>query len=137
MRPALRCLVVAVILLCGACASRTDSQVPTRAASLPSRVPASPVASVLPGSLANPDPQPAVEAATRDAAVHLGVSAADLQVDQVDARQWGDSSLGCPRPGLMYSQIVTPGFVIVISGAGKRLEYHTDARARVVLCQES
>jgi hypothetical protein len=42
----------------------------------------------------------------------------------------------------MYSQIVTPGFLIVISGGGagggavKQLEYHSDARGNVVLCQE-
>jgi hypothetical protein len=37
----------------------------------------------------------------------------------------------------MDSQVVTPGFLIVISGAGKTLEYHTDSRDRVVLCRES
>jgi hypothetical protein len=37
----------------------------------------------------------------------------------------------------MYSQIVTPGFLVFLSGAGKRLEYHTDARGTVVLSQES
>jgi hypothetical protein len=36
----------------------------------------------------------------------------------------------------MYSQIVTPGFLIVISGGDKVLEYHSDARGRIVLCQE-
>jgi hypothetical protein len=72
----------------------------------------------------------------KDAAAHLGVSVADVRVERVEARQWPDSSLGCPRPGVMYSQIVTPGFLIIISGGGKTLEYHTDARARVVLCQE-
>jgi hypothetical protein len=77
-----------------------------------------------------------VDAALRDAAAHLGVGIDSLHVDQVEARQWGDSSLGCPRPGLMYSQIVTPGFLVVISGTGKVLEYHSDARARIVLCQE-
>ena len=94
------------------------------------------MASVLPGSSSSADPQPAVDAAQRDAAAHLGVSPAALKVDQVEPRQWGDSSLGCPKPGQMYSQIVTPGFVIIISGAGKQLEYHADTRGRVVLCQE-
>ena len=38
----------------------------------------------------------------------------------------------------MYSQVVTPGYLIVISAAAARqLEYHTDARGRVVLCQET
>jgi hypothetical protein len=91
---------------------------------------------VLPDSSANAEPQPAVDAALRDAAAHLGVSPTNLKVDQVEPRQWGDSSLGCPKPGLMYSQIVTPGFVITVSGAGKQLEYHSDTRGRVVLCQE-
>ncbi len=94
------------------------------------------MASVLPGSSSSADPQPAVDAAQRDAAAHLGVSPAALKVDQVEPRQWGDSSLGCPKPGQMYSQIVTPGFLIIISGAGKQLEYHADTRGRVVLCQE-
>jgi len=91
---------------------------------------------MLPGSSSAADSQPAVDAAMRDAAAHLGVSQANLNVDQVEPRQWGDSSLGCPKPGLMYSQVVTPGFVVVISGAGKQLEYHADTRGQVVLCQE-
>ena len=84
-----------------------------------------------------PDSQAAVDAALNDAAAHLGVNRDQLQVDQVEAREWGDSSLGCPRPGLLYSQIVTAGFLIIISTGPKQLEYHTDSRGRVVLCKET
>jgi hypothetical protein len=77
-----------------------------------------------------------VDAALADAAVHLGVSRADLQVERVEAHVWADSSLGCPKPGLMYSQIVTPGYLIVIAAGARNLEYHSDARGNVVLCQE-
>src|ERR1700704_6230107 len=130
MGPVRAWLLIATTLLLSACASGPATPVPTPAAPAPppSPAPASPVASVLPGSSSAADPQPAVDAALRDAAEHLGVSPATLQVDQVEARQWGDSSLGCPKPGQMYSQIVTPGFVIIISGAGKQLEYHADTR---------
>lgn len=72
-----------------------------------------------------------------DAAVHLGVSQDQLRVESVQPEQWPDSSLGCPQPGEMYSQIVTPGFLIVITSGSKRLEYHTDGRSRVKLCSES
>jgi len=97
-----------------------------------------PVSSSLPGSNEVPDSQPAIATALGDAASHLGVIPSDLHVGQVEAHQWPDSSLGCPKPGLLYSQIVTPGFLIVISSSsGKQLEYHTDARGRVVLCKES
>jgi hypothetical protein len=136
MRPAPAWLLIAATLSLTACAVGSGSQVPTPVAPLQATAAASPVASVLPGSSSNPDPQPSVDAALSDAAAHLGVSPAALHVDQVEPREWGDSSLGCPKPGLMYSQIVTPGLLIVISGAGKQLEYHSDTRGRVVLCQE-
>lgn len=82
---------------------------------------------------------PVVDAALTDAATHLSVGKDQLRVDQVEPRQWPDSSLGCPQPGQLYSQIVTPGYLIIISSssAGKQLEYHTDARSRVTLCHES
>jgi hypothetical protein len=70
------------------------------------------------------------------AADQVAASPADVHVEQVEAHQWGDSSLGCPRPGVQYSQVVTDGYLIVVTAAGKTLEYHSDARGRVVLCQE-
>jgi hypothetical protein len=92
----------------------------------------------LPGSNANPDAQLAIDAALQDAASHLAVPNNQLRVDQVEPHKWPDSSLGCPQPGMMYSQIVTPGFLIVISStSGKQLEYHTDGGSRVVLCKET
>jgi hypothetical protein len=90
------------------------------------------VSSPSPGAQSNP----AVEAALRDASTHLGVPVTDLTVKSVEARTWSDASLGCPRQGVLYAQVLTPGYLVVISGAGKELEYHTDANGRVVLCQE-
>jgi hypothetical protein len=92
--------------------------------------------SPLSGSSSNADAQASTQAAVSDAVAHLGVTPADVHVDHVEAREWGDTSLGCPRPGLMYSQVVTSGFLIVVSAGNKVLEYHSDARGRVVLCQE-
>ena len=85
----------------------------------------------------SPESPPSVRAALADAAQHIGVPVDQLRVEQLQATQWPDSALGCPRPGMMYSQIVTPGYLVVISGAGKLLEYHTDAGSRVVLCKET
>jgi hypothetical protein len=100
----------------------------------------SPTASptVSPSSVTTPpEASSAIDAALSDAASHLGVNREQLAVVQVQPRQWPDSSLGCPQPGQLYSQVVTPGYLVVISTAGKQLEYHTDERARVMLCRES
>jgi hypothetical protein len=84
----------------------------------------------------NPEAQGAVDASLRDAGGRLGPSAAQLQVETVEQREWRDSSLGCPQPGFFYAQVITPGYLIVIAGGGKRLEYHTDTRGRSVMCRE-
>jgi hypothetical protein len=130
-------LLLTATLVASACGPKVSTTTPTAAtttaaaASPPTLTPA-----MLPTPL--PEAQPAVDQAVQDAAGRLSVSAGDLRVDQVEARQWPDASLGCPQPGLLYSQIVTPGFLIVISStSGRQLEYHADSRGRVVLCKES
>ena len=85
----------------------------------------------------DPAAQPAVDAALRDAATQAGVPATDLRVVQVEATEWPDSSLGCPSPGAMYLQVLTPGFRILIAGGGKQFEYHSDEDGRVVLCSQT
>ncbi len=84
-----------------------------------------------------PESAAAVDAALADAANHLSVSRDALRVDRVEAREWPDSSLGCPQPGQLYSQVVTPGYVVVIAADAHQLEYHTDSRSSATLCSES
>ena len=72
----------------------------------------------------------------QDAAPRLGLAPGSVRVDRVEARDWPDSSLGCPQPGMMYAQVITPGYLVVISGSGRSLEYHTDLRGRAVFCRQ-
>ena len=84
-----------------------------------------------------PDPIVAqlVAQARADLAGRLGLSAESFQLTRAEAVEWPDSSLGCPKPGLMYSQIVTPGYLIVLEANGQAYEYHADRR-RASLCQK-
>jgi hypothetical protein len=85
-----------------------------------------------------PEAAAAVDAALTDAANHLILSKDQLRVDKVEPQEWPDSSLGCPQPGELYSQVVTPGYLIIISSSSaNQLEYHADTRSRVTLCHES
>ena len=53
-----------------------------------------------------------------------------------EAVDWNNASLGCPKPDVMYAQVVTPGFRLVFDHEGTRYEYHTDVDAsNVVLCE--
>jgi hypothetical protein len=133
-------LLVASTLIASACAASPTPPAATSAvATQPAPSPAAVVARS-PSVVASPSPgaqnNPAAQAAVREAAAHLGMSEADVKVEQLEARQWSDASLGCPRQGVLYAQVLTPGYLIVVSGGGKQLEYHSDERGRVVLCQE-
>lgn len=75
-----------------------------------------------------------VQTALTAAAAKLGVDAAKLTVVHLEPRDWPDTSLGCPEPGRMYAQVVTPGWLVVIAGDGQALVYHTDQNDHAVLC---
>jgi hypothetical protein len=84
----------------------------------------------------SPDQPAAVDAALADAANQLGIEAEEVNVVTVEPMEWPDTSLGCPKPGEFYAQVVTPGYVIVVEGNGQELEYHGDENGNVVLCEE-
>ena len=123
MRLRAACTLLSITLCVAACT--TPSPPPT------------PVPTAPPTAIVTPEAAAAVDAAKQDAAAHLGVTLDQLSVAQVDAREWSDASLGCPQPGQLYSQVITPGFLILITSGNRQLEYHTDMRARVQLCRES
>lgn len=76
-----------------------------------------------------------VEGVVRDAAGRLGVAPGAVAVVRVEPRDWSDSSLGCPREGEFYAQVITPGYLIVVEGNGEELEYHTDEAGNFVFCE--
>jgi hypothetical protein len=77
-----------------------------------------------------------VTTARADLALRLGVSEEEILLQSVEPVEWSNSSLGCPQPGMMYAQVKTPGYRVVLEAEGKTYEYHTDAGRRVILCGE-
>ena len=78
---------------------------------------------------------PLVALARADLAAHLGADAGQIALLSVEAVEWRDSSLGCPQPGMMYAQVITPGYRVVLGVGSQTYEYHTSTRTSVVLCE--
>ena len=74
------------------------------------------------------------EAALVDAAGRTGQNRAELKVLSAEAVTWSDGSLGCPQPGMMYTQALVPGYRIRIEAGGQVLDYHAGRSGRPVLC---
>ncbi len=80
----------------------------------------------------------AVTAVTQDVVKRAGVDAGQVTFAKVEAVEWNDSSLGCPRPGAVYLQVITPGWLIEVQVGVKTFEYHTNYTGNVfVLCKET
>lgn len=74
--------------------------------------------------------------ARRALAADLGIQETAPILISIEEVLWGDSSLGCPEPGMMYAQVITPGFRLVFEHSGQRFEYHTNRDGSVgVSCE--
>ncbi len=83
-------------------------------------------------------PEEAAEAvglARQDLAQRLGIAAETIAVTAVRAVDWPDTSLGCPEPGKMYAQVITPGYEIILEADGEAYAYHSGG-PNVIYCED-
>lgn len=76
----------------------------------------------------------AAEQAKAEAARQLQASPGDFTVVTVEPTQWSDSSLGCRKPGSMYTQVISNGYTVVLERAGKRHQVNVSG-SRAVMCE--
>lgn len=81
-------------------------------------------------------PTALIERAKTELAADAGLSAEAVEVVSVEQVEWSDSSLGCPKSGMMYAQVITPGYRIVLAADGQTYEYHSglDPAGPLVQC---
>ena len=100
------------------------------ASSAPSGAPRT-AAEAVSASPATAAPAAVVERA-RDALRAAGLPA-DSKLLTSEQTQWNDSSLGCPQPGAMYTQVITSGYLLRFAGQDSTHEVHVAADA-AILC---
>ncbi|MDH3864023.1 MAG: hypothetical protein OEV10_08665 [Gammaproteobacteria bacterium] len=66
-----------------------------------------------------------VDIAKRDLAKRLSISIDRINVVDVREVTWRDGSVGCPRPGMLYKQVLVNGSLIILEANGVRYEYHS------------
>ena len=74
------------------------------------------------------------EAALVDAMKRTGIDRRLLKVRSAEAVTWSDGSLGCPQPGMMYTQALVPGYRVRIDAGGKVLDYHAGRSGPPAFC---
>lgn len=57
-----------------------------------------------------------------------------ITVVSATEQQWSDGAMGCPQPGQMYTQMIVPGYRVVLQASGNRYAYHSDRRGKFIVC---
>ncbi|MCY4114549.1 MAG: hypothetical protein OXG33_11530 [Chloroflexi bacterium] len=55
------------------------------------------------------------------------VGEGDYTLTSSEAVDWSDASLGCPKEGFGYAQVITPGYKLVFNLAGASHAVHSNA----------
>lgn len=79
------------------------------------------------------DLTPAQRIAISKVTENLGVTPDKVKLISTEAVEWPDSCLGVSTPGIMCSQVVTPGFRVKLEVNGQQVEYHTNQDASVIV----
>lgn len=118
------------IAACGHAADgRPAPTVPTPVRPVPVPAPVAPNAPMTIASL-----EQASQAALADAARRSGLAVGALQLVSAERVTWPDGSLGCPEPGMLYTQALVPGYRIRIRAGATTLDYHAGLRGAPRLC---
>lgn len=148
-------LLLAVLFLAGCQPARAamtslppepaDSQppaTPLSVATLPDRMDAS--MTQQPDSLSPTDsgtpvtgeaPADLIAAILQDLAQRTGADPQRVVVIRAQAVVWNDGSLGCPQPGMFYTQALVRGYWVVLALDGKTYDYHAAESGYFVLCE--
>lgn len=78
---------------------------------------------------------PVVEASRTDLATLLGVEESSIEVAEAKRVTWRDGSLGCPQPGMMYTQALVEGSRVVLEHDARFYDYHAGADDDPFLCE--
>lgn len=95
----------------------------------------SPDDSGIPGTSTSALPASIIDPIVADAAARLGVDPSTVKIVAAEARTYGDGSLGCPRPGEMYTQAVVDGYQVIVEVNGTRLDYRGSGPGRFRICE--
>jgi hypothetical protein len=66
-----------------------------------------------------------------------GIELEDITVDRAESVIWPDGSLGCPRPGEMYTQAPVNGYWVVLKAGERRYDYRASVKGEIRRCDVS
>lgn len=126
---ALLTLAVTAISACGAGTELPAAEPTTTAPTAPATTESE---ATMPAS--DQDQLPIVAPALDDLAGLLGVTPDDIEIVTSEMVTWPDGSLGCPEPGMSYTQALVEGSKVVLRYEDRVYVYHAGEDDQPFLC---
>jgi hypothetical protein len=89
-----------------------------------------------PQSSAGTLPASIIDPIVADAAARLSVDPSSVTIVAAQTQTFSDGSLGCPKPGEMYTQALVDGYQVIVEGDGTQLDYRGSGPGRFKLCEQ-
>ncbi|MCX7792294.1 MAG: hypothetical protein N2378_16795 [Chloroflexaceae bacterium] len=74
-------------------------------------------------------------AAIADLARRTGADPSAITIVSAEAVTWNDGALGCPRPGMAYTQALVDGYRLILSLNGVNYAYHAAVNGDFFYCE--
>lgn len=133
--------LAARLVICGllaACAvEQGDDSTPSAESSRPARsAPSLPSVPPADAPVIGEVPNEILSRVLADAAERTGVAIDDIEVVRAEAVTWSDGSLGCPEPGMLYTQALVDGYHVIVAAGDEELDFRGTTNGGFVLCEQ-
>ena len=85
-------------------------------------------------NMSQEESHPHVFKAKDDLANRTNIPFDQIEVVSVQSMTWPDSSMGCPQPGMAYTQVLQDGLLIQLQAGGFNYNYHSGGNREPFLC---
>lgn len=75
-----------------------------------------------------------IKDAVMDLASRTGVAADAIIVREARSVNWGSGAVGCPEPGMNYTQAMVPGLLLLLEADGTIYHYHGQQGRSLMFC---
>ena len=79
-------------------------------------------------------PQSILDRILKEAAALAKVGHEQLVIIRAQSVIWSDGSLGCPEPGMAYTQALVNGYWVIVEAAGKKYDFRVGSGGNFRLC---
>jgi hypothetical protein len=77
-----------------------------------------------------------IEFSKQDLATRLGLATEAIKVSGATSVTWRSGALGCPKPGMNYTDVLVPGIWIVLRVDGTTYRYHAAMGGQPFYCPD-